>query len=222
MRTALICKTPPQPFIQRADVKKQLKIAADDTGQDDLLDMYIGAACGVLDGADGRLKLAVAPQAWELVLPSFFPSGRCQPARIELPLPPIRSVTSVKYFDNNGVQQTLDVGDWRLVNRGSDRSRIVPAASWPSTPCREDAVSIAFVAGFSREDGDGFVPMPLQIAQAAMLMVKGFYDLGQRNAFLGTDTVFGVGSRQYAVSTAAADVVQRAVDNLLSNIALLG
>lgn len=220
MRTALICKTAPKPFVDAADVKRQLKIAATDASKDELLEMYIGAVCGFLDGADGSLKRAVAQQAWALVLPSFHPHGRYAPYRIELPLPPIRSVTSIRYYDANGSEQTLAEDAWRLVNRGSERSRVVPINGWPAAQCREDAVSIEFVAGYGEEDGQ--VGMPTQIKQAVILMIKQLYDMGQRSVFVTTDTVFGVGSKQYAVSSAASDVMQRAVGNLLFNVRLTG
>src|SRR4030067_2296692 len=45
---------------------------------------------------------ALVTQTWELVLDGFPTGG------IVVPMPPLQSVTSVKYIDTDGVQQTLD------------------------------------------------------------------------------------------------------------------
>lgn len=220
MRTALINVDPPSSFVTVDDVKKQLRIDDGDTSKDDLLGMYIDAACGFLDGADGSLKRAVSEQSWKLILSSFR-LGSCPPWRIELPLPPCRAVTGIQYFAPGIAEiQILDPTAYRLVNRGTERSRLVPSTGWPTTQCREDAVQIAFTAGYG--DGDDLIPMPRQIAQAVVLMVKSMYDMGERNVFLTGDGVIGVGYKQYQVSDTAAQLMQRTVDNLLYNIRIQG
>lgn len=220
MRTALINTEAPASFVQLADVKKQLRIADADSSKDDLLQMYIDAVCAHLDGADGSLKRAVASQSWKLVLPSFR-LGQCPPWRIELPLPPCRSVTKIEYYAP-GVDaiQALAEGAYRLVNRGTERSRLVPTGTWPSTQCREDAVAITYAAGYGAEEGQ--IAMPKTISQAAIVMIKGLYDMGERNVFLTSDTVIGVASKQFQVSDAANSLMERCVDNLLFNVRLTG
>jgi uncharacterized phiE125 gp8 family phage protein len=229
MRTALICLSEPDAFVDLSIAKRQLKIADTDSSQDTILQSYLDAACSFLDGADGSLKRAVGEQTWKLVLPAF--NRRHQPGdrfqrdfrqdhrHIELPLPPIRSVTSIKYFDSTGTEQTLDPAAYRLVNCGSERSRVVPVTCWPSPQCREDAVSVTFDAGYG--DDAGQVAMPKVIRQAVLLMVKRLYDLGARNVFLASSTVEGVGAQSY-FTEGAISAVQGVIDDLLFNVRLTG
>jgi uncharacterized phiE125 gp8 family phage protein len=219
MRTALICTTPPAVFVTKAEVKAQLNIASGDVSKDTMLDALIDAACGYLEGADGSTKRAIASQDWTLVLPSFKPDGCGFPYRIELPLPPTRAVSSITYFDQAGDQQTLDAANYRLVNRGADRSRVVPVTSWPSTYCRDDAVSIAFTAGYGTDAGQ--VPMPKQLKQAVIWMVKQFYDLDARNVFLASESVDGVAAKSY-FAEGSINMIKSTVDNLLFDIRLRG
>jgi uncharacterized phiE125 gp8 family phage protein len=57
--------------------------------------------------ASDRLQRALVPTRYRLTLDSF-------PSAIELLMPPIISVESVKYIDINGDQQTLDPQDYFL------------------------------------------------------------------------------------------------------------
>lgn len=90
---------------------------------------------------------AVISQAWEMRLPCF---PECA---IDLPFPPLLSVTSVKYLDTTGVEQTWAADQYLVTGVGADRTRgqIEPAYGvvYPSTLLVSDAVRIAFVAGYS-------------------------------------------------------------------------
>lgn len=229
MRTALICTEEPDAFVDLADAKAQLRVT--DTDDDTLITALCSVACAGLEGADGPLKRAIGEQTWQLVLPHFVDHLRRgdhhrfrdflhgNPAKpwnaIEIPLPPIDSISSVKYYDANNAQQTLAADtDYTLVDRGTETSFILPTSQWPAHYRRPDAVTIEFVAGY--ED----VPRP--IWQAAILIIKQLYDLGEKNTFVSGETVFGVGSSTYAVSAAAAQIVQDAADRLLFNYRILG
>lgn len=76
---------------------------------------------------------------------------------IMLPLPPLQTVDSIKYWDPSGVQQTLDPSAY-IVDNVSEPGRVVPAVgtSWPSTQNRVNAVEVRFTAGYGA-DGS-FVP----------------------------------------------------------------
>lgn len=76
-----------------------------------------------------------------------FPSG----SEIELPICPVKSVTSVKYYDSDNVQQTLSSSAYTVDNTSKlRRARIVlnQGESWPSTYSRANAIEVVFVAGF--------------------------------------------------------------------------
>src|SRR3990167_7420015 len=68
---------------------------------------------------------------------------------IELPLPPLRSVTSITYVDQDGTTQTLS-STLYTVDSSSEPARITPAYGevWPSTRDQVNAVTVRFVAGY--------------------------------------------------------------------------
>jgi len=64
-------------------------------------------------------------------------------------LPPLQTVTSITYLDNNGDSQTLAASQY-VVDDKSIPARITPAygVTWPSTYDQTNAVSIKFIAGY--------------------------------------------------------------------------
>lgn len=92
----------------------------------------------------------------------------CFPSAIELPFPPIASLTSVKYTDLNGAEQTVDSADLDT-DTASSPGRIQPAygANWPSTRPGFNAVRVRYVCGYGSAGGD--VPEPLRHALRLLL-----------------------------------------------------
>jgi uncharacterized phiE125 gp8 family phage protein len=77
-----------------------------------------------------------------------FPAGGC----IELVRPPLASVTSVKYYDTDNDQQTIDSSNYLVdVIREPGVVRPIDTYDWPSVYERSDAVQITFVAGYSAD-----------------------------------------------------------------------
>jgi hypothetical protein len=68
---------------------------------------------------------------------------------IMLPRPPLQSVVSITYYDENNAQQTLDPSQY-LVDIYSEPGRITPApdTTWPATKRRANSVEITFVCGY--------------------------------------------------------------------------
>ena len=99
------------------------------------------------DMAETITRRAFITQTWELVLDGFPTGG------IVLPMPPLQSVASIKYIDDNGDQQTLDALLY-AVDADSEPGLIVPAygESWPSTRDEVNAVRVRFVAGYGSKD----------------------------------------------------------------------
>jgi uncharacterized phiE125 gp8 family phage protein len=87
---------------------------------------------------------ALVTQTLELVLDAFPTGG------IELPMPPLQSVTSIKYIDDDGVEQTLGASLYS-VDTDTIPGLITPAydETWP-TDVRDqiNAVRVRYVAGF--------------------------------------------------------------------------
>lgn len=152
--------TPPavEP-VSLEEVKAHLRIADDDS--DTLLPIYIAAARQWIDGNDGWLGRALVSQTWELTLDEFPTS------EIRLPLPPVQSVTSVKYDDGDGIEQAIDSADYYLDTTGGV-GWVVPLAnvSWPATLAGVNTVRVRFVAGYATA-----ADVPAPIRAAILLMV---------------------------------------------------
>jgi uncharacterized phiE125 gp8 family phage protein len=120
--------------IAEAKAQAYIEHSADDA----LLAVLISAAREHGESLTGR---SWAPKALEVVLDSF-PSGA-----IELPASPVTSVTSIKYLDADGVEQTMASTGY-TVDADSIVGRIV-ADEWPETADKINAVRVRYVAGWT-------------------------------------------------------------------------
>jgi len=107
---------------------------------------------------------ALVSQEYQLTLSRF-------PDAIVLPRPPLVSVSSVKYYDVNGDQQTLATDQYQVASQ-SEPARIVPApgCTWPSTQERLEAVEVNYTAGYANAAS---VPPGLKLA--VMMLVNHWY-----------------------------------------------
>lgn len=126
--------------VSLADAKAHLRV--DHAADDDLIAALIAAA---REDAEHRLGRALVMQTLEQVCDAFPADGD-----IELPNPPLASVTSVKYLDSDGVEQTLSTSLYD-VDSDSAPGEIHRAygVTWPSTRCVENAVRARYVAGYA-------------------------------------------------------------------------
>ena len=148
------------------DAKTHLRV---DVSDDDL---YIGDLIkAARRHMEDYLRRALITQTWDLFMEGF-PTGDV----IEVPLPPLSSITSIKYMDNAGIQQTWGPGNYR-VDKNHEPGRITPnyRVSWPAIRPGAGAVEIRFVAGYGTEGGD----VPDDIVHAIRLMVGQMYELRQ-------------------------------------------
>lgn len=124
--------------ITLAEAKLHLRV--DGTDEDALITALIVAARQSAEHITGR---SLMPQTWELALDEFD-------SAIYLPKPPLVSVTSVKYLDEDGVLQTLDPSAY-LLDDYSEPAKLMPAydTCWPSTRCQANAVTIRYQAGYA-------------------------------------------------------------------------
>jgi uncharacterized phiE125 gp8 family phage protein len=156
--------TPPASPVTIEEAKLHLRIDDQDSPgpEDDLIETYIAAAVARIDGPSGILRHSVLLTTWEIGLDAF------PTAEIRLPLPFLSSVTSVKYTDGDGAEQTVDSGDYES-DTYSVEGWIVPtaAASWPSTMETINAVRVRWVAGLA--------VCPPEVKAAILLMVGHLY-----------------------------------------------
>jgi hypothetical protein len=183
MRLRLI--TPPAAVPVSVD-EARAHVSAYGTGNDAILSAMIDAAVSHLDGRAGILGRALIQQTWELSLDEFprylVPGADFRPlnrtlltefSAIRLPLAPLVSVSSVKYIDVNGTQQTLDPATY-TVDATSEPGVIVPAygAMWPATRAVRNAVTIQFVCGY----GTAATDVPAALRAAILLMVGDLFE----------------------------------------------
>lgn len=124
--------------VSLAEAKLHLRV--DHAADDDLIEALIVSA---REDAEHRIGRALVMQTLEQVLDAF-------PDAIYLDMPPIQSVTSVKYLDTAGAEQTLNPSAY-TADLDSAPGSIIPAygAAWPSARDMPNAVRARYVAGYA-------------------------------------------------------------------------
>ena len=146
-----------------ADLKDHLHYLSTDQ------DQYISA---LHDMAVARIELETRRQlltaTWELRLPCF-------PSVIELRKCPVASVSSIKYLDQDGVEQTLATSVYStFLQREPAEIHLAYSQSWPTIRETEQSVTVTFVAGYGAD-----VDCPAAAHHLVKLIVQ--------DAFEGTD-----------------------------------
>ncbi|MEJ1967097.1 MAG: head-tail connector protein [Rhizomicrobium sp.] len=148
--------------VSLADAKAHLKV---DTGDDDaLIARLIAAARARAEWHTGR---ALVTQGWTFWLDAWPLCGA-----IEIPLPPLQSVTSVTLYARDGTSSVMNAALY-TVDAASSPARLAlkQTVAPPDALRRINAVAIAFTAGY----GDaGAVPVPLQ--QAILALIAFLYE----------------------------------------------
>jgi len=162
---ALAIVTPPalEP-VSLAEAKQDARIYVND--DDPIVAAYLIAGRQYAEDYTGRRFVT---QTWDYFADQF------PGCTIELPIGPIQSVTSVKYTDSSGIEQTLIEGTDYDVDNRSLVTRIRPtyAKRWPIVRHQTmNAISIRVVAGYGSNPGD----TPEQIRQAIKLHVQSYYE----------------------------------------------
>lgn len=130
--------------------RRQARVDVDENGVSALDDDIQRAVRAYTRDAEHETGRAFVNQTWELSLDAF-------PAAIRLGRSPVVGVSSVQFYDLDGVLQQLDPQDY-LADTKSEPGWIVPAPgrTWPATAARIHAVEVQYVCGYG--DDDTFVP----------------------------------------------------------------
>jgi uncharacterized phiE125 gp8 family phage protein len=113
---------------------------------------------------------ALITQTWTAYFDTF-PTGAS--SYFEIPLPPLQSVTSLKYLDTDGVQQTMSAALYRVDNRiEPGRIYLEYQQSWPIARAVRNAIEIEFVCGY----GDAPTSIPAGTKHALMMLCAAWYD----------------------------------------------
>lgn len=148
--TARLITAPATEPVTLAEAKLHLRVDASD--EDTLITSLISVARHECENRTGR---ALITQTWEL-------TRDCFADEMELPQPPLQSVSSVKYFDTSEVEQTLASSVYR-VDSYSQPGRVTLAyeETWPDIALEyPNAVAIRYVAGYGAAASS--VPPPLK------------------------------------------------------------
>jgi uncharacterized phiE125 gp8 family phage protein len=149
-----ISTKPTAPALSLGSAKRHLGVYA--PADDERVFEVVEQATDRVQGFTAR-QLATATYDYYL---DQFPSGR----RVELPLAPLVSVTSVKYQDLDDAQQTFSSSNY-AVRAYDDEPGFVELdsdAQWASTYDKADAVVVRFVCGYGADET--LVPAPLRSA----------------------------------------------------------
>jgi uncharacterized phiE125 gp8 family phage protein len=100
----------------------------------------------ITEEAEHYCGRAFIEQTWRVTLDRF-------PEAIQLPHPPLVLVDYVKFYDEQGVQQTLDPQDYQ-VDAASEPGYLVPAPgkAWPAIATRINAVEAQYKCGYGSDD----------------------------------------------------------------------
>ena len=98
--------------------------------------------------AEKYMGRSLITQTLELALDHF-------PDDIELPRSPVQSISSIKYLDSDGVEQTFSNTKYALDNYSHRHWALLAAGeSWPSTYDAANAVKVRYVAGYGNAGSD--------------------------------------------------------------------
>lgn len=136
--TAHIITPPVAMAVSLADARNAARI--DDINSDADIEIEVRAITAEAEHMTGR---AIINRTVRVTLDTF-------PDAIDLP-PPLISVTSVKYFDVDGVEQTISPSAY-IVDPTSEPGRIAPATIWPVPQVRIGAVNVVAVCGYGLDD----------------------------------------------------------------------
>lgn len=146
MMLTLLAQPVSEPLLV-SEAKEHLRV--DQSVEDPLIAGLIKSARQHCESVTRR---ALVSQTWKLWLDEFPVDGW----PIELPLPPLRSVSSVKYLDAAGAEQTWDASNYTVYAPAgpyAERGKIVPNAdvNYPTVQVVLNAVRIEFIAGYGTD-----------------------------------------------------------------------
>lgn len=163
--------------VSLSEAKAHLRV--DHTADDTLISLYIAAARNDCEEWTAR---AFVTQTWELVLDEFPVD------EILLPRPPLQSVTSIKYDDTDGMEQTLATTEYD-VDTVSQPGWVVPVTTgWPASTFQGiNSVRIRYVAGYLNADSPADLTsnIPQSIKSAILLQLGRLYE-SREDVIVGT------------------------------------
>lgn len=155
------------------EAKQWLNVDYDD--QDEVIASIIKAARLKIEK---RCGISIAMKQYRMKLAGFG-------GKIELTYPPVVSVDSVKYLDEDGVEQTIDAAAYVLIE-DDYAPYIHPLESWPKdVAARPDAVRVEFTSGVDIEDSPPD-EVPADLLQAMRLEIGAMFENREQELLVPT------------------------------------
>ena len=144
--------------------KEHLRL--DITADDHYVSSCITAARGFIEG---QVKRSLMPKTYDYNIDYCWPY-KDGAIRIDFPLNPVTSVTSISYVDSDGATQTLAASQYTVVAREFN-SYIVAAynVSLPDVRWVPNAITVRFVTGNSST-------VPDELRRAIMILAGHYYE----------------------------------------------
>ncbi len=161
MSTQVVIQPATEP-VSLAEAKAHLRVTSSD--EDALISALIVAAREAAEHETGR---SLITQTREKTLDVF-------PEAIRLDYPPVQSITSIKFLDENGDEQTLSASSYKLDNASDSCPawiKIATGRAWPSTYPEINAVRVRYVAGWASA-----AEVPQSIKQWMLLNIGHWYE----------------------------------------------
>lgn len=154
-----------QEPVSLAEVRQHLRIDADDTSQDVVMQALIAAA---RDHVEQVTRSALGVQTWQWIANGFPDEDT-----LALGKPPLTSVTSITYVDTNGATQTWAASNYVVWPGLPGQVRLAYDASWPSVREQPASVTVTFEAGYTA------ATLPPSLRAAILLLVGHWFEQRQ-------------------------------------------
>ena len=160
--------------ISLGDAKAHLRITS--TAENDIISRIVSAATGYVESALGRSLISTT---WRERFERFPVSGMLS---VPLQRCPLASVTTIKYYDTDGTQQTWSSDEYHVFTPRETIGSVRLGAdyTWPNTEtARPYPIEVEYIAGY----GDAATAIPAELLVAVYLTVDHWYRY--RGAFIG-------------------------------------
>lgn len=182
-KSVIVSASTDDPVISTADMRDFLRITG--TDNDTLIAAYVSAATEAVkeycqlalrtetltyraDGFPGVDYAAIdrmGPGTFTASVPYVLGAGGV----LDLPYPPLQSVTSIKTYDRSNSVSTFDSAKYQI-DLQTGRIFLNEGETWPSDLRAQNAVEVVYVAGY------GAASVPAPIGQAIRLYVANMFD----------------------------------------------
>ena len=172
----------PAGALPLAEFRDHLRLGtgfADLGAEDAALEAYLRAAMAAIEGRTAKVLIA---RDFTLSL-TRWRDAQSQP----LPVAPVSAVAELRMVDREGTVEVVDPARWRLV-RDMARPRLEAISGYLPAIATGGTAEIAFTAGF----GPAWSDLPVDLAQAVMLLAAQYYETRNALAATGDAMPFGV------------------------------